>query len=308
MTIDELQWMCELFRTKNMTKAVDNLYISQPALSQCLRRVEKQLGFRLFERSNKGLTPTKKGELFYEASQKIVNIYQEFLYQASLMDQNKLKSVRIGLPPYMSMLHSTDLLKNLHAAYPEISFSLCEAYTEDMVAMLLSGQIQVMVTNEPTRIQGTVSYPFGGRLPTVIYLRRNSPAAQYAFVKNGRQYLDPKYLAEEPLTLTRPGQSSRELAEAVLRECGISPNILQETRHITMLYYYAKEGISSGIGPCTPAVRKMDEDEHLIYWIPENYRWSTIRSRIHVLPELDRILPGPMMEIMKNSLQYEDIN
>ena len=64
MTLDELRWMCELFKTQNMSRAVENLYISQPALSQCLRRIEHQLGFKLFERSNKGLTPTKKGTLF----------------------------------------------------------------------------------------------------------------------------------------------------------------------------------------------------------------------------------------------------
>ena len=87
------------------------------------------MGFKLFERSNKGLAPTKKGELFYEASLKITDIYQGFLAEASWLDREELKVLRIGLPPYLSMRCSTGLLKNLHAAYPEISFSICEIYT-----------------------------------------------------------------------------------------------------------------------------------------------------------------------------------
>ena len=136
--------MLELFRTKNMSKAVENLYISQPALSQCLRRIERQLGFKLFDRSNKGLVPTPKGELFYEASLKITDTYQDFLAQVSRLDQEHLQALRIGLPPYLSMLSSAELLKNLASAYPDISFSVCEAFTCDMKDMLLENQIQIM--------------------------------------------------------------------------------------------------------------------------------------------------------------------
>ena len=61
MTLDELNWICDLFSTCNMSRSADNLYISQSALSQCVNRIEKQVGFPLFERSNKGLKPTEKG-------------------------------------------------------------------------------------------------------------------------------------------------------------------------------------------------------------------------------------------------------
>ena len=128
--------------------------------------VERQLGFKLFERSNKGLAPTKKGELFYEASLKITDIYQGFLAEASWLDREELKVLRIGLPPYLSMRCSTGLLKNLHAAYPEISFSICETYTGDMERMLLGNQLQIVVTNEPVQIKGGgTPIPLARRFP-----------------------------------------------------------------------------------------------------------------------------------------------
>lgn len=305
MTLDELQWMCELFQTKNMSKAVENLYISQPALSQCLRRIEHQLGFRLFDRSNRGLEPTPKGELFYETAQKITGIYQDFLAQASRLDKEALQTLHIGLPPYLSMMSSTNLLKSLSRAYPNIAFSVSEAYTKDMKNMLFENQLQIMVANEPTQVKGAVSYPFGPSIPIMIYLRKNSPAAQYAYVKNGYKYLDPIYLADEPFAITRSGQATREAAEAIFKECGFTPHLLQETRHINNLYSFAKEGISSAIGPITFSIKEMDQDNHLVYRIPESYRWSSVQTRIYILPEVDRLLPHNLIEIIKNSLMYE---
>ena len=308
MTLDEIQWMLELFRTKNMSKAVENLYISQPALSQCLRRIERQLGFKLFDRSNKGLVPTPKGELFYEASLKITDTYQDFLAQVSRLDQEHLQALRIGLPPYLSMLSSAELLKNLASAYPDISFSVCEAFTCDMKDMLLENQIQIMVANEPAHIKGAVSYPFGNVIPVMIYLRRNSPAAQYAYLKDCFQYLDPIYLADEPFSIARHGQASREAAEAIFKESGIAPRLLQESRHISNLYSYAREGITSAIAPCPPSTLKaIGADNQLLYRIPETYRWSKVRSRIHIMPEIDRLLPRPLIEIIKNSLTYDEL-
>ncbi len=305
MTLNEIQWMCELFKTKNMSKAVENLYISQPALSQCLRRIEEQLGFKLFERSNKGLVPTKKGELFYEAGLKITNIYQEFLAQTSRLDREELRSLKIGLPPYLSMKSSMSLLKRLHSAFPDISFSVCESYTDDMKNMLLRNQIQLMVTTEPAQIKGAVSYPFGKTIPVVIYLRENSPVAQYAYTKNGEQYLDPIYLDQEPISITRSGQASRAVAEAVFKECGITPHILQETRHVNTLYYYACEGIASAVGPYAFSSKEMPQLKNRVYQIPETYRCSKIRPKIYILPEVDRLLPCQMMDIIKDCLMYD---
>lgn len=194
--------------------------------------------------------------------------------EASWLDREELKVLRIGLPPYLSMRCSTGLLKNLHAAYPEISFSICETYTGDMERMLLGNQLQIVVTNEPVQIEGGDAYPFGKAIPILIYLRKNSPAAKYGYIKDGVQFLDPVYL--------------------------------QETRHISTLYSYAKEGITSAVGPRDSEAEAADQDMHLIYRIPETYRWSRVRSQICVLPETKRLLPRPLIDIIKKSLVYDE--
>lgn len=62
----------ELYKTfyvvakyKHMTKASEELHVSQPAISQAIKKLEEELGGTLFVRSNKGMDLTKEGEMFY---------------------------------------------------------------------------------------------------------------------------------------------------------------------------------------------------------------------------------------------------
>ena len=299
MTLEEIRWMSVLFKTNNMSKAAEELYISQPALSQCLQRVEKQLGFRIFERSNKGLVPTKKGELFQKTASEMSDLYRNFLAQASLLDESSIRFIRIAMPPYFSMMCSADVLAELSQAHPEISFSIIESYTSDMEKLIKNGEVQIIVTKEPLMIEGLVAHPFGST-PEAIFLRKGSPAKKYAFKKNGVQYLDPMYLVGEPMALTREGQSTRKAAELILEEADVTPHIIQETRHIINLYRYASEGISSSISPCTSDVLKLDNDDQLIYYIPDTYRYSNIRSLVCLTPELDRLVPSDIVDIIQD--------
>ena len=60
---------------KHMTKASEELHISQPAISQSIKKLEDQLGGTLFLRSNKGMELTEEGKMFYEVNSKNKNGY-----------------------------------------------------------------------------------------------------------------------------------------------------------------------------------------------------------------------------------------
>lgn len=66
MNTNYLKYFITLYRTKNMHKAAEELYISQQGLSRIIQSLEKEWGTVLFERSNQGMEPTKAGDYFYE--------------------------------------------------------------------------------------------------------------------------------------------------------------------------------------------------------------------------------------------------
>lgn len=301
MTLDEIRWMSELCETRKMSKAAENLFISQPALSQCLQRVEKELGFKLFSRSNKGMVPTEKAFLFYETAQTISNSYQNFLTKAALMDQKELREISIAMPPYLSSNASTDLLIQLKAACPDIQFSVLECSAAKMEENLRNNEAQIMITSEPFVPVGMASYPLAKAL-TAIFLRADSGLRAFAEKRNGRNYLEPSLLREEPITITKKGQSSRLLAEMLFAECGISPNIRHETSHISTLFKNAKVGISSSIGLCTQLVMDMDKDGTIVHFVSEKYKLSKVRVMAYTLKEVDNLIPKELYQILRKAI------
>ena len=72
MELAWLKYFVETARTGNMTKAAENLYISQPALSKTIGMLEKELGIALFERTGRGLKLNQYGREYYERTNKVL--------------------------------------------------------------------------------------------------------------------------------------------------------------------------------------------------------------------------------------------
>ena len=66
MDIREIRYIIEIANTRNMTKAAANLFITQPALSKMLKKVELELGMPLFYREGNVMSPTEAGTLLVE--------------------------------------------------------------------------------------------------------------------------------------------------------------------------------------------------------------------------------------------------
>ena len=108
-------------KNNHMTKASEELHISQPAISQAIKKLEEQLGGILFLRSNKGMELTEEGKMFYEyvksALELINNAENEF---TSFKDLSK-GEIKIGCSTTLTKLVLIDSLKNFHSAYPNIN-------------------------------------------------------------------------------------------------------------------------------------------------------------------------------------------
>lgn len=299
MTIDEIQWMTELFKVGKMSKAAENLFVTQPALSQCVQRIEQQLGFKLFERSNKGLKPTPKGQLFYETAQQISNSYQQFLYQAALIDQQQIREITIGAATFLSYCCGVDILSELKKRFPNISFQIYEASTHDLLEALHANRVQLVITLEAVRKAPLTNHPFGA-LPCGIFLRDGSDIRKFAYQKDDKWFLDPIHLSKEPLVVARKGQGTRIVTDQILEEAGIKPNIIAESGRITTRLKYALEGIASSVGPITGEAVALNKQqrESIIYRIPPEYQHASERFTICALPNVDRLLPKDLFSVI----------
>lgn len=294
MTLEEIHWIEELYRTRAVSKAAENLYISQPAMSQCLSRVEAQLGFRLFNRSNKGVVPTEKGELFFKMAQEVSGAYEHFLTEANKLDHRKLTNITIGMPIYLASKISTQLVMQLRKAFPDLHFHIMEARDDVLRGAFDKGEVQIIVVGH------TISKPDVTSLhvtstPMVLNLRKGSDAAKYAFCENGLLCLDPVHLKNEPISTTYPGQCSRFLSDRVFQQAGITPNIINETHHVSSLLADAIAGMTSSVTALGGEIAK-NCPEGIMFRIPKEY--GNIRYEVEILnhKEIDNLLPPTLTE------------
>ena len=133
---------------KHMTKASEELHISQPAISQSIKKLEDQLGGTLFLRSNKGMELTEEGKMFYEyvkgALELINNAENEF---TSFKDLSK-GEIKIGCSATLTKLVLMDALKEYHKEYPNININITNGLTKDLLNDLKLGKLDFVIYNE----------------------------------------------------------------------------------------------------------------------------------------------------------------
>ena len=133
---------------KHMTKASRELHISQPAISQSIKKLEDQLGGTLFLRSNKGMELTEEGKMFYEyvkgALELINNAENEF---TSFKDLSK-GEIKIGCSTTLTKLVLMDALKDFHLDYPNININIINDLTSNLINDLKLGKLDFVIFNE----------------------------------------------------------------------------------------------------------------------------------------------------------------
>ena len=133
---------------KHMTKASEELHISQPAISQSIKKLEDQLGGTLFLRSNKGMELTEEGKMFYDyvkgALELINNAENEF---TSFKDLSK-GEIKIGCSTTLTKLVLLDALKKFHFDYPNINVDITNDLTSNLINDLKLGKLDFVIFNE----------------------------------------------------------------------------------------------------------------------------------------------------------------
>lgn len=194
---------------KHMTKASEELCISQPAISQSIKKIEEQLGGTLFLRSNKGMELTEEGKMFYEyvkgALELINNAENEF---TSFKDLSK-GEIKIGCSATLTKLILLDAIKKFHDEYPNININLTNDLTSNLINDLKLGKLDFVIFNESNVKEKNVS------LNKIKELKQG-------FVYNPDFYKDEIKTFEDlnnfPLILQKSESNSRKLLDHIAFE------------------------------------------------------------------------------------------
>lgn len=210
---------------KHMTRASEELHISQPAISQSIKKLEEQLDGTLFIRSNKGMELTSEGKMFYDyvkgALELINNAENEF---TSFKDLSK-GEVKIGASTTLTKIILMDALKKFHKDYPNIEINITNDLTSNLLIDLNKGKLDFVIFNEgdikETNIkvnqiaelkQGFLYNPdfFNDNIKKVDELN-NYPLIMQKKESNSRKFIDEQMLKQNILLKPKTEVVSQDL-------------------------------------------------------------------------------------------------
>lgn len=236
MTLKDMAYIAAVAEEQSITRAANKLYVAQPALSQCVHKVEKELGVQVFNRSSARVTLTTEGECFLDFVKS--TLHEQHNMEKRLVDmKNEDKGViHLGFTGTQATYVLPYVLPKFKERFPAIDITLVEATATEMEENLLKGEVDLGILHPPLTHEDLDSFELSYD-EMVIIPRSNSRFHKYIYYHDNSSspYLDMEFLKDEPIIVTRTWQKSRMITEQIFQRAGIIPLIKQQARSMNTL-------------------------------------------------------------------------
>lgn len=244
MDFKKLKYIITIAEYKNISKAANELFISQPSLSSILSNMEKDLGICLFDRSTNPLSLTYAGEKYVETAKKILNL--ESNLRKELVDISNMKKgkITIGIPSVRGTHVLPLILPKFKEEYPFIEIHIIEGDSNYLEECLLCGKVDLVLTSLPSNNKKiTCELLYEERI--MLACKKDYLNSNYLLNKNSN-IVNLNNLKDVDFILTKKNHRIRKLTEHLFDLFNFKPKILLETSNTATAFRLA----TSGIGVC----------------------------------------------------------
>ncbi len=151
MELRHLRYFVAAAETENVSRAATKLHVSQPALSRQIRDLEDELGFPLFERGAKSVRLTEAGKTFLAEARAVLQRADEAVASARVIAAGGRTELHVGYAPSPTVRLMPAILRGFQARFPKVRVKLHDLSTEEMLAGVREGKLQVAFLVRPNR-------------------------------------------------------------------------------------------------------------------------------------------------------------
>jgi len=144
----------------NFTRAANELFISQPAVTRHIREIEQYYHCKLFERSGNTIQLTPQGKILAGYAEKIFSMYKELEAELSFLNEKHHGFLKVGASTTASQYVLPRYLASFKTSYPHIALEVLTANTEKIEKLLLDNTIDVGIVEGKTKRSNLVYSPF----------------------------------------------------------------------------------------------------------------------------------------------------
>ena len=221
---------------KNLTKASEILFISQPAITMNIKQLEETLGGKLFERKNKGVELTTFGILVYDKVTPLINQLDSLENLAMLQNKLEIGYLRIGANSSNCNTMISKYLIEFAKLHPNVEIDMIRGWQKELLEKLKAGELDIIFMD---------SY----HVPEGIVSRKDFPvqyqligAKNYADKYSNTEATFDKFPIDE-LILPNTKNNSRRFIDNYFKEHNILLDTKYEMDNYDIIYEFVKNGL-----------------------------------------------------------------
>jgi DNA-binding transcriptional LysR family regulator len=236
VSLHQLNVFRAVARHESFSRAAEELYISQPAVSAHVRELERLYGIELFQQVGRRVRLTEAGRMLAEYADRLLSLVEESRRALDELKGLARGRLEVGASTIPGAYFLPQALGRFKEAYPGIAVSLRLGDTHDVLGMLRRGEVELVVVGESPEGDGFLRWPYRSDALVLV------TAPDHPWARDGLR--DVAELADEPFILREPGSSTRANAEALLRRLGVDPRVAMEWESTDAI----KKGVEAGLG------------------------------------------------------------
>jgi DNA-binding transcriptional LysR family regulator len=258
MELRHVRYFIAVAEELNFGRAAARLHMAQPPLSAQIQALEKELGVKLFDRSGRGTTLTREGEVFLLEARQITDQVSRARRAVNQSAAGDLGRLRVGGVPYAFLEELPMVVPRFRRENPNIVLDLRESGTQESIDALLAGTLDIAFIREGDPIDGLEIIPMRtGRFEAIV-------PVGHRLAGNGP--IDVVDLAFEPFVVTSRHISPYYYDQTLsaLASAGVSPRTVIEATSIQAQIGY----VACGMGVSLVPTSGMSLNLKYVEWLP----------------------------------------
>lgn len=220
MELHHLYYVLMLAKEKNFSRAAANLFITQPTLSQQVKKLESELGFPIFQRSTRTVTLTSYGELFVSRAQHVVDEFENFQHWTAQIRGEKNTRLSFGASA-LTAPHASACIPDFLTQFPDVQFSHTEQWDPALIQMVRDEELDIALVciphNDSAR-SGLRIFPIQEEYVCVV--------TSNSHPLHNRESVTLEELEQEQILVTSTHSGLTRLMKSEFSAKGLNPNFM----------------------------------------------------------------------------------
>lgn len=265
MLFRQLECFLAVARLGNLSRAAEEMFLTQPTLTARLKALEEEVGDALFVRTSRGMRLTDAGREFLPYAGRVLAGFEEGRRRLEELRGASGGRLRIGASPGVGTYALPGLLERFVAAHPKVSISVRTGHSEEILEMTLKEEVQLGLTRAMRHPEIESLHLYEDELVLVV-------APEHRFTRTG--VADLARIGEEQLIFFDQSSSYFEQTHALLRNAGIRELRTMEVDNIEAAKRMVEHRLGVAFLPRTAVVRSVAAGNLSLISVEENPEMS----------------------------------